>query len=1488
MSKINAFRFINLNYNNDTIKIDDETFFMNAESTFLSLRNGGGKSVLVQMMLAPFVHKRYRDTKDRLFESYFKTSKPTFILVEWILEQGAGYVLTGMMVRKNQDVGDDKSNNLDIINIVSEYREPCVVDIHNLPVVEKGKKEIILKNYASCKQLFEEYKKDSDFQFSYYDMNNSSQQKQYFEKIKEYQIDYKEWESIIKKINLQESGLSNLFEDCKDERGLVEKWFLETVEEKLNKDKNRIKEFESITEKYIEQYRDNQSKIQRRDTINIFKEQAEIIEEKGKVYLEKGEEKANKESEIGSFINILEKLQQSTEIKKEETFERIGEINEKIDFVDYEKLSIEYYSLNDEQKFHLSNRDMIEFEKDDLERDKNSRENKLHILLCAKQRDAVYREEQEVEEIKQQLEVSKLQNKELIPERNSIGHRLYEYYNSKYAKNKEKMADNDKNIENILVEIQSAKNSIVDCDNHIRTISEEIGYIQGNINNYSKSEDRFNKGYGNILIRNILGYYEPGFLEIKKKEYNKEYEENKREYVRVLTEIENLKEQIHRLERTRDDYEKEENKLEMEKQKAVELNEKYNIELSERSSIIKYLNMDDNDLFDFDKIMLVSGRKLKEIENYRKNLEREIEALKKELDNLINGKVIEIPEKIEEEFQKLGLNIVYGMEWIKKNGYSEEKNKKLIKSNPMLPYSVIMSNQEVEKLKQSTGEVYTSFPIPIVVREQLDHIEDREHNNVIDLGNIKFYVLFNEQLLDENSLADSIEYTKRIIDKRMDDLQVRECEYNEYYQRQEKIRNQQVTKSLYENNQKQIEILAEQLSEASEMKVVTLQKINNCKDSRDDADKKRQELDKNINILQQRNSDFENICDAYGEYVEFCENLEMKKRELGKREEQKKLTEGRIEKMQVEEKELHMKANALLNDERELEDSIRKYSEYTEIVGDDKLAKNANVSEIKEEVSSSHNEQISKMSIIELEARYNAITQGMTKEIHSLESKMQKQLELYDIAKKELERQMNKYSCDYLQIKNVVFTVEEENNLEILIEDLNRKIDVKKELINNENIELRLLDNNINECVKKIEKKCCKNEPLDKSEIKDKDFDKVKKELIYEREQLQSELDNLEKRWQSFDTNLTSLSEFNYLKVENNTLDNIDFLSMSRKELSDWRGILLRDYRECEEKMRKAKDNLVSILNQIVRMEEFEEEFYRKPIETMIELSDDAAMVLQQLKTTIQSYDSLMEKIEVDISIIEKEKEKIVELMEDYVNEVHINLGRIDGNSTIKIRERSVKMLKINLPEWNENQNLYRVKLVDFIDDITARSMGLFDKNQNPHEFIGTKITTKNLYDMIIGINNVEIKLYKIEEQREYPITWAEVAKNSGGEGFLSAFVILSSLLYFMRKDETDLFAERNEGKVLIMDNPFAQTNAEHLLKPLMDIAKKANTQLICLSGLGGDTIYNRFDNIYVLNLIDSRLRTGKQYMKVEHKKGNTPDVIVPSHIEVVEQLSLF
>ena len=125
MSKINRLRIMNLNYNNNTIRIDDETFDMGGETTLLSLRNGGGKTVLVQMVTSLFVNKAYRDFEERPFKSYFTTNKPTFIMVEWLLDHGQGYFLTGMMVRKCQNPEENGNEELEMLNFTGSYKSPC-------------------------------------------------------------------------------------------------------------------------------------------------------------------------------------------------------------------------------------------------------------------------------------------------------------------------------------------------------------------------------------------------------------------------------------------------------------------------------------------------------------------------------------------------------------------------------------------------------------------------------------------------------------------------------------------------------------------------------------------------------------------------------------------------------------------------------------------------------------------------------------------------------------------------------------------------------------------------------------------------------------------------------------------------------------------------------------------------------------------------------------------------------------------------------------------------------------------------------------------------------------------------------------------------------------------------------------------------------------------------------------------------------------------
>ena len=106
--------------------------------------------------------------------------------------------------------------------------------------------------------------------------------------------------------------------------------------------------------------------------------------------------------------------------------------------------------------------------------------------------------------------------------------------------------------------------------------------------------------------------------------------------------------------------------------------------------------MEERYLLDRERILDVSGRKLRELEELRRNLEKEEDTLEKEYTGLTSGKVLELPEELENELKNLDIHAVYGMEWLKKNGYSQKKNQELVRRNPFLPYALILTRQEME------------------------------------------------------------------------------------------------------------------------------------------------------------------------------------------------------------------------------------------------------------------------------------------------------------------------------------------------------------------------------------------------------------------------------------------------------------------------------------------------------------------------------------------------------------------------------------------------------------------------------------------------------------------------------------------------------------------------------------------------------------------------------------------------------------------------
>ena len=1474
MSKINAFRAVNVNYNNNAIRIEDETFHYEGESTLLSLANGGGKSVLVQMMMAPFVHKRYRDMPDRPFSSYFTTNKPTFLMVEWKLDGDSGYVLTGMMVRARQTTTEqDSAEDLEMVNFIHEYKQPDGLDLASLPIIEIEGTTKKLKGFNVVRQLFEELKKDRKRDFYCYDMSQSVQQRGYFQKLKEYGIDCAEWENIIKKINLKESGLSELFKEAKDEAGLIEKWFLMAVDSKLNQQENKVKQFQQILFKYISQYKENESKMEQKQTILLFQEDTKAVEEKALEQIEADDKKRAYEEKIAFLRSKLEEYLQAYQLEQKQAENSLQESQNQIEEIQYEEISVNIYQLKEQIQKLTESMSAEQNRNRELVAEVKELQHKIDVLECAKLSRKYLEEFKELHLIENRLKVAKADAQKILPERENLGYTLRLYYENQAEQLDKKIAQNRQQLSEVGQNGQKIKQQLTEKRTELNDYGKEIGKASERIHQYDAQETQFQNRFQQKLERNILGLYEEGTLEVLTRQYNKQQEEdagllrNKRAEKLKLSEI------ITELERDLQDHRGTMATLDATYR---EMNKKWNRcqeQLKKRVELLRYIDFEEKDQFDTERILAEFQKKINALTEIMYRFQKDKNQLVEERNAVKSGQVIKLPKELEELFHKLDLHYITGMEWIKKNGYSVQKNEALVKANPMLPYSIIMNGQALERLKKESIEFFTSYPIPIIRHEDVEVTPDCVTGAIYDAERIQFFVVFNHHLLDAKALSQLLEQMQLDIDVLENQCHRKQEEISFYSDVSNEIRYQTVTQENYEELQEKLVKQQELIQESNEQFEQLQSKKAQSHQRVDQLDTLIQELEQKVAEEKELVQSFQRLQEAYKTYCEEKLQLSM----LHRKEAEIKNHIQRLEKEQVE----------LQQTGSQLEDVRR------DLVASRKICQ----LEISRYEAFQKGEKI-EQNIQELEARYEAITNQLGTNVKDLEEQRTKAFKRVTDAKEELLRTADKRGVSQNDYESTEYDAYKQEQYERSLADKEKEKNESEGRISEYDKKIAVQSDRLQRSTKELMVNYGTEEPKSMDQIVDLQFTKRKKLVQEQIKDEKAKLKHIGLIVNGYQSNLTAMSEYELfscpdscnLEYELADFQKDSIAELSMKELEQFRGELCRDYKNQERIIQNLRNDQSKILDGLLRKEVYAKESVHHPLETMVELLDQPRSLYQQLVIVTESYQALLEKLEIDLRMVNKEKENIMEMMMDYLSEVHSNLDKIDKNSTIQVKGRAIKMVRLKLPVWEDEKDSYRIRLNEYMDRVTNRSMERLEANGNIEELIGALMTTRNLYDSVVGISSIEIRLYKIEADREYPISWAEVSKNSGGEGFLSAFAVLSCLLSYMRRNESDLFLEREEGKVIIMDNPFAQTNASHLLIPLMDIAKKSNTQLICLSGLSGESIYNRFDNIYVMNLIGSNLQKDLKYLKAEQIKGDAKVYTMSTsrfQVEPMEQMEL-
>lgn len=1471
MSKISRIRILNLGYNHDTIKIDDETFDFGGESTLISLRNGGGKSVLVQMIMSQFVNKSFRDLGDRQFKSYFTSNRPTFIMTEWQLDNNITRFISGMMVRKNQKEDND-AEELEMYTFTGSYSAACCYDIDNIPVVKQEENRRILKGFVECRNLLDNISKDKNGDFRLYDMGSSYGRRQYFATLRQYQINNKEWESIIRKVNQKESGLSELFSNSKDEKELVVNWFLRPIEDKLNQEKNRIDEFRKLTFQFIEQYRSNQSKIEKKSLVEKYFEDTKPLKDDIDRYVALYEDKCEYTAKMAAYVKKLNDTISDLTSGIEEKNNSLADIKNIINQIIYEKISYEIYHYYDSKEEVVSERTQQEAEITRLSyvNDKLARQkcvydcNKLYLELKD-----IKTEKAEVEE---KIDILLKDSENNRAEIEKIGHALYEHYSLAVKNSIQKNEINDNSISDTENALNKYINDKKDNEKIIRQKSTETGSLQNSVDSYNDAEEKFNTRFHCDIKRNILGLYEEGTLEVRKKEFDEEKQEESNRLSRLYKKKNELDIKTKMLSQEEVDIAGKLSDVKHEISDQNNLLMDYEQQKSYRLRVIKYAGLKESDIDRTDIIINSLANKLQELEIDKKKLIMAQSGLEKQHEQLKEGKTIELPDNVINYCMQNDIRYVYGMEWLNKNSRKLDDKARLVENNPFIPYSVIMEKTAFERMRNIDEKLYTSFPIPIIIKEDLEKTTGTINGNITTYGNVHFFIMFNNRLLDKAELDKMLEEIQDRISNLTDKLQAKNNDIETYNKYRIGIEEQTFSMDAVASAKKKV-------SECNEEEAQLKQRQAQIRSEKDSISAEYEENNRSIrsseNIITNyniRSDEFDKLCEKYKLY-----NMNLKS----------------LIRLQNELKELENKNrsfdNEIATNRDELMNLKSKRAKLKEIIDSNKIK----TEEFKIYKENNCTESDSNIVPEEYEAKYYALTKVVSDSFDELNGRLKKLTVRVTTKEKDLAKKNYKHIAEE-EYKNIYCSEEQYDQLEEQIKkngvSLNAAIESNDKLAG----VLAGINKDIEYGFRRLNEQTGYKELLPKETIVDTEFDKRINLRKHDIGIIRKEIGNLEARKNELSGKLSGVSEYADVKIYviqdkmSEIFNDIpDLMTIEKTELDRYQADMRRKLSSIKEQLSKEQNDISEMIRNIAGKNEYQDAYFKKTFESLLVQVGNPQNLSKQYAINRATYESQLEKLIIDLANIDSEQKNVEEMFLEYIKNVNANIAMVDKNSTINVRGRNIKMLRIQVPDWESEKEHYKIQLHEFFERVVRHGIETIENNKNLAEYIGSIISTKNLYDDVIGIGNIKIKLYKIEAEKEVPISWAEVSSNSGGEGFLSAFVILTCLLSYMRRDENDLFSTAEEGKVLIMDNPFAQTYSAHLLKPLMEMAKKTNTQLICLSGLGGDSIYNRFDNIYVLKLVDSNIRKGVQRVEGEHIKGEEVKKMVLSDSKT-EQMDLF
>jgi hypothetical protein len=1433
MPKINRIRITNFAYNNR--HIIDETFdFYNGENALLSLANGGGKSVLVQTIFQPIIP----ETKllGRSFSDFFIGKKdPVYIMIEWLLDEQAGYLLTGIGISSSikYTINSEEDNlNLRFYTFTNHYFEANPFDIVHIPITEERNNGIVISGYSEFKKIFQNEMLKSKLSMNYYS-STKEDQSAYERKLNNYSISRNEWKELMVTINQAEHGVSEVFAQCKNSKQVMEQWVIKYIEKVLDKSSGeRVSDHQKLEQMMNQVANDdveNESFISEYQEISKFIKDLKDIEKGARNVCDMLEfEEQNKVNLASAYHYFSDKFNEIND-KEVEMNDEIEDKKQKIVYIKLEEKSLEIYKIEEEIQKLTEESERAKEQLVEIEIKVQQNQYELNLQIGAQEYEVVKEKAQEKSKLEQSLENASKSQEQLLKDMNQIKYSLKNYY--------------AKEMEIVRINLLTCNASISQLKGNKNALNELYG-----VKSKLKDDLLFNKGKLNSSIEVFSAFQESVFLELGielhrnpllneldeteiisiKEQYLSRIEEQSKVFKADQLKIEELRKNIEKLRSSLSETEIEFGIISEELFENKKTILEYESKKEKIQSIISTYGNDYFSVFNQESIL----RHLREQHNqwHQKALhfETEINELTKMINGLTEG-ISYIPASLVSVLSENSIQIYTGESYLRE--LAVESRRQIIRKNPLLPYGLIITEKEREQIRLLIDDINMCQLVPLFKHA------DKE----MTFEPLNYHLLSNPLLL---------EYDQENLVKHVEMVEIRKLNMIS-----EKVACEKTVQNYYDAIK---EVESFYWTEDEEKKLYSKKAridelLGTLKNDKENAELSREKHEQSIIVLKKECVNTENKTIIFKRHQsQFEEYLNKNDKYISD-----KKTFDQVS-AQVE---------SLMD---ELKQMIKRSEDIENLIGSENTSKTQMEIIQKSLIKNFECYKNSNESII-----IDAPESDLIGKLEAYESKMTDEVSNIQERIKGIDKDINR---SMKSIENLGLVLDEvgkisySNFIEKDIKGRLQLLDVEQssqsQIIRNIDIEIANANGRLESSLSDLDGV----QKLEKVDIKG-DFDVRKKKL---KERL-AELDKVLKILDKHKMLLSNMKE----RI-NGKIDNISQISRDvsfKMNIDDNLDVgvksLISDFTEAFRKANASLEDFKKI-NKNIKDQHYVSSTVVEAlkgvngqIDNLSRGYDKYFYLIERIDFYNQQLDKMMKLMQTKIGQLDHSKRDLIEHAYIEAMRIYHEIPKIVDNSSIEIEGTRRKILDIQYDKIHDDETAkerIRSHIQLCLENITKDIKDKEDESKIKKSIVKL-VSTKELLNVVSNLESYKVRAYKVDinESNRRMMSWEEIiVKNSGGEKFVAYFSLLVALISYSRKNasNSDIFKKKEESKVLIMDNPFGPITSGHLLKPMFDIAKKYDTQLICLSDIKESAVLNSFNLVYMIKIRENTMK--QEYLEVQ------------------------